>query len=97
MTAGCETKTHPCAYPHGCAYRRSMDDGTEIRRRKRRSNRAVLGGLFLIAVALLVSSVELAPPLMSTVAAIVGFLLVMYGVHLAWLVFYDREPDGPSS
>ena len=50
-----------------------------------------------MAFALLVSSVELAPPLATTVAAIAGFGLVMYGVHLAWLVFYDREPDGPSS
>jgi Flp pilus assembly protein protease CpaA len=74
-----------------------MQDGAEIRSRKRRSNRAVLGGLCLMAFALLVSSRGLAPELATTVAAIAGFLLVMYGVHLAWLVFYDREPDGPSS
>lgn len=54
-------------------------------------------GVGLMAVALLVSSWELLPPIATTVAAIVGFGLVSYGVHVAWLVFYDREPDGPSS
>ena len=52
-------------------------------------------GLCLMAVAMLVSSRDLAPPIATTVAAIVGFGLVSYGVHVAWLVFYDREPDGP--
>jgi hypothetical protein len=37
------------------------------------------------------------PPLATTVAAIAGFVIVMYGVHVGWLVFYDRETDGPSS
>jgi hypothetical protein len=50
-----------------------------------------------MAVALLVSSWELVPDLVTTVAAIAGFLILMYGVHLAWLMFYEREPDGPSS
>jgi Flp pilus assembly protein protease CpaA len=74
-----------------------MQDATEIRGRKRRSNRAVLVGLSVIAFALMVSSWELAPPLATTIAAIAGFVIVMYGVHLGWLLFYDREPDGPSS
>ena len=74
-----------------------MQDATEIRVRKRRSNRAVLVGLSVIAFALMVSSWELAPPLATTIAAIAGFAIVMYGVHLGWLLFYDREPDGPSS
>ena len=74
-----------------------MQDAAEIRRRKRRSDRAVVAGLSLIVVALLVSSRELAPALATTLAAIVGFGLLMYGVHVAWLVFYDREPEGPSS
>jgi hypothetical protein len=26
-----------------------------------------------------------------------GSGLLMYGVHVAWLVFYERDPDGPSS
>jgi hypothetical protein len=56
-----------------------------------------VAGLSLIAVALLVSSWGLAPDPVTTAAAIVGFGLVMHGVHVAWLVFYDREPDGPSS
>jgi hypothetical protein len=50
-----------------------------------------------MAVALLVSSRGLAPDVATTVAAIAGFLILTYGVHLAWLVFYEREPDGPSS
>jgi hypothetical protein len=72
-------------------------DPAWIRRRKRRSNRAVLGGLLLMALSLMASSSALAPPLATTVAAITGFVLLMYGVHVGWLVFYDRDPDGPSS
>jgi Flp pilus assembly protein protease CpaA len=74
-----------------------MQDARLIRSRKRRPNRAVLAGLLLMAVALVVSSTKLAPDLATTVAAIAGFLILMYGVHLGWLVFYEREPDGPSS
>ena len=74
-----------------------MQDAAEIRGRKRRSNWTVLTGLSLMAFALLVSSWELGPPLATTVAAIAGFVIVMYGVHVGWLVFYDRETDGPSS
>ena len=74
-----------------------MQYAAEIRRRKRRSDRAVVAGLSLIVVAMLVSSRDLAPALATTLAAIVGFGLLMYGVHVAWLVFYDREPQGPSS
>jgi hypothetical protein len=54
-------------------------------------------GLCLMTIAMLVSSRDLAPPIATTVAAIVGFGLLSYGVHVAWLVFYDREPEGPSS
>ena len=74
-----------------------MHGAAENRRRKRRSDRAVVAGLSLIVVALLVSSRELAPALATTLAAIIGFVLLRYGVHVAWLVFYDREPDGPAS
>jgi hypothetical protein len=74
-----------------------MQDAAEISRRKRRANRAVLIGMCLMAVAMLVSSRNLAPPIATTGAAIVGFGLLSYGVYVAWLVFYDREPDGPSS
>ena len=74
-----------------------MPGAAEIYRRKRRSNRAVLAGLSLIVVALLFSSREIAPAVATTLAAIVGFGLLMYGVHVAWLVFYERDPDGPSS
>ena len=74
-----------------------MDDAAEIRRRKRRSTRAVLGGLCLMPLALLVSWLDLVPQIVSTAAAIAGFLLLMYGVNVGWMVFYDREPDGPPS
>jgi hypothetical protein len=74
-----------------------MQGAAEIDRRKRRSNRAVVAGLSLIVVAMLLSSRELAPTVATTLAAIVGFGLLMYGVHVAWLVFYERDPDGPSS
>lgn len=74
-----------------------MQDAAEIRRRKRRADRAVLLGLCLMTIAMLVSSRDLAPPIATTIAAIVGFGLVSYGVHVAWLVFYEREPEGPSS
>jgi hypothetical protein len=74
-----------------------MQGAAEIHRRKRRSDRAVVAGISLIVAALLLSSRELALAVATTLAAIVGFGLLMYGVHLAWLVFYEREPDGPSS
>jgi hypothetical protein len=74
-----------------------MQDTAEIGRRKRRADRAVSIGLCLMIIAMLVSSRDLAPPIATTVAAIVGFGLLSYGVHVAWLVFYDREPEGPSS
>ena len=74
-----------------------MQGAAEIGRSKRRSNRAVVAGLSLIAVALLLSSREVAPAVATTFAAIASFGLLMYGVHVAWLVFYERDPDGPSS
>lgn len=57
----------------------------------------MLVGVGLMVLALVSSSYELAPAAVTTVAAIIGFLLVMYGVHVGWLVFYEREPDGPAS
>jgi hypothetical protein len=74
-----------------------MQGAAEIGRSKRRSNRAVVAGLSLIVVALLLSSREVAPAVATTFAAIASFGLLMYGVHVAWLVFYERDPDGPSS
>lgn len=74
-----------------------MDDAAEVGRRKRRSNRAVVAGCSLMTVALLLSGAEVGPKLATTVGAIVGFLLLVYGVHIGWLVFYDRDPDGPPS
>lgn len=74
-----------------------MQDAAEVSRRKRRSSRAVLAGISLIATAVTLSLWPFAPPITTTVGAVTGFALVMYGVHIGWLVFYDRESDGPSS
>jgi Flp pilus assembly protein protease CpaA len=74
-----------------------MQDADVTRSRKRRSNRAVLSGLGTMAIALFVSAVDLAPPMSTTIAAVIGFVFLMYGLHLGWLVFYEREHDGPSS
>ena len=72
-----------------------MQGPGEIRRRKRRCNQAVLAGLFLLAAALLVSGLHLLPDLATTLVAIMGFSLVMYGVHVGWVIVYERESDGP--
>ena len=72
-------------------------DDAEVGRRKSRSNRAVLLGLALMAVALLLTAYDLGPLLVTTAAGIAGFALVMHGVHVGWLVFYERESDGPAS
>ena len=70
-------------------------DPEVVRARKRRCTRAVVAGLAEIAVGLLLSGLRVAPDLLTTAAAVVGFCLVMYGVHVGWLIFYEREPDGP--
>jgi hypothetical protein len=72
-----------------------MEDPEVIRARKRRCTHAVLAGMVVMAVALLVSGLRLAPDLLTTATAIVGFSLVMYGVHVGWVIFFDRETDGP--
>ena len=63
--------------------------------RKRRCTRAVLAGLAVMAVALLLSGLRLAPDLLTTAAAVAGFSMVAYGVHVGWVIFYDKETDGP--
>jgi hypothetical protein len=79
------------------AYLRNMHDAKAIRNRKRRSSRCVVAGGSLIAVAMVLSVLDFTDPLITTIGAIVGFAFILYGVHLGWLVFYEREPDGPSS
>ncbi len=74
-----------------------MEDAAEIGRQKRRSSRAVVAGVSLMATALLVSYWELTPPIVTTAAGVIGFVLLLYGVHVAWVLFYDRESDGPPS
>ena len=50
-----------------------------------------------MAVTMVLSVLDAAPPLVTTIGWLIGFVLVLYGCHLGWTVFYDREPDGPSS
>jgi ferric-dicitrate binding protein FerR (iron transport regulator) len=79
-------------------YGELVADDAEIRRRqRRRADRALGIGALLMAAALLIAWLGLAPPLLTTFAAIAGFVLVSYAVHLAWLVFVNRESDGPPS
>lgn len=72
-----------------------MEDPELIRARKRRCTHAVLLGMGVMALAMLASGLRLAPDLLTTAAAIGGFSLVLYGVHVGWVIFYDRETDGP--
>lgn len=74
-----------------------MQDAELIRSRKRRSSRAVVAGSSLITVALVLSALQVGAPLITTIGALVGFVFLLYGVHIGWLIFYEREPDGPSS
>ena len=74
-----------------------MQDAELIRSRKRRSSRAVVAGSSLIAVAMVLSAMNFTSPLVTTIGALVGFVFMLYGVHVGWLIFYEREPDGPSS
>ena len=83
------------SHPARRTYRGEVEDPEVVRALKRRCTRAVLLGLATMALALLLSAAELAPDLLTTVAAIAGFSLVMYGVHVGWVIFYDRETDGP--
>ena len=70
-------------------------DPAEVGRRKRRSSRSALAGCSLMAVALVLSAHGVGPPVTTSVGALVGFVLLLYGVHVGWLVFYDRDDDGP--
>jgi hypothetical protein len=74
-----------------------MQDATAIGNLKRRSSRCVVAGASLIAVAMVLSGLDFTDPLITTIGAIVGFVFILYGVHIGWLVFYEREPDGPAS
>lgn len=74
-----------------------MAEADPVRAKKLRSNRATLIGIALMVLGLFGSVTDLAPELLATVAAVVGFAYLMYGVHVGWEVFYDRESDGPAS
>ena len=74
-----------------------MADPSQIRATKGRSTRAVLIGIALMVAGLLGSASDLAPELLATAAAVAGFAHLMYGVHVGWQIFYDRESDGPAS
>ncbi len=74
-----------------------MADAGAIRAMKLRSNRCVVIGVVLMVLGLVASASDAAPELLATVAAILGFAQLMYGVHVGWQIFYDRESDGPAS
>lgn len=74
-----------------------MQQPADVWRRKRRANRAVVAGVAEMAVAMLLSAKHAGPLLLTTLGWVVGFALVLYGVHVGWMVFYDRDPEGPSS
>lgn len=79
------------------AYRREMAYDGSVQGQERRSNRSVALGLALILLGLVTDARHLTPPVLASLAAVAGFGLVMYGVHLSWQVYYDREPPGSSS
>jgi hypothetical protein len=54
---------------------------------------AFLGGLGLVAGAVLASLTGVAPDLITTVAAIVGVAGMIYGVATGMLIVLNREPD----
>ena len=54
---------------------------------------AFLGGLALLAVALLGSLTSVIPDLITTVAAIIGIAGMIYGVATGILIVVNREPD----
>jgi hypothetical protein len=70
---------------------RSAGDGA--RRAGRRSLITFLGGVGLVAVALLASMTNVVPDLITTVAAIVGVAAMVYGVATGTLIVLNREPD----
>ncbi len=74
-----------------------MDEPADIQRLKQRCNRSVLAGVVAMGLAMLVSGAGLAPALLTTVVAVMGFALLVYGVHVGWALVYNRESDGPPS
>ncbi|HEX7209326.1 MAG TPA: hypothetical protein VF241_00260 [Propionibacteriaceae bacterium] len=71
--------------------------GDELRRVSQRSWIAFLGGLGLLAAALLGSLTSVIPDLITTVAAIIGIAGMIYGVAIGILIVVNREPDERSS
>jgi ABC-type multidrug transport system permease subunit len=70
---------------------RSAED--EAWRSRRRSLIAFLGGICLLALALLLSYVGIGPDLLTTIAAIVGVSAMFYGLVAGVLVLLDRDSD----
>jgi hypothetical protein len=67
--------------------------GDELRRASQRSWIALLGGLGLVSVAILASLTSVLPDLITTVAAIMGVVGMIYGVATGVLIVLNREPD----
>jgi uncharacterized membrane protein HdeD (DUF308 family) len=72
----------------GC---RSAREDINPRRASRRSLIAFLGGLALLAAALLATGLF---PVLSTVAAIVGIAAMIYGLAAGVMIVLNREDDG---
>jgi uncharacterized membrane protein HdeD (DUF308 family) len=66
--------------------------GTDPRRWSRRSWIAFLGGLGLVAAALIATG---AFPVLSTLTALVGIAAMIYGVVAGVMVVFNRDDDGP--
>ena len=69
-----------------------MQEPTDVWRRKRRANRAVLAGVAEMVVTMVLSAQHTGPLLLTTLGWLTGLALVVYGVHVGWMVFYDRDP-----
>jgi uncharacterized membrane protein len=67
--------------------------GDELRRANQRSWIAFVGGLGLLAIALLGTLTRVIPDLITTAFAIVGVAGMIYGVATGILIVVNREPD----
>ena len=67
--------------------------GTRCAERANEAGVAFLGGLALLAVALLGSLTSVIPDLITAVAAIIGIAGMIYGVATGILIVVNREPD----
>jgi hypothetical protein len=77
--------------PSGYLHSVQQSAGNHPRQLGRRSWIAFLGGLGLLAAALLATG---AFPVLSTVAALVGIAVMIYGLVAGVMVVFNRDDDG---